>query len=286
MDTFRIKAVIAAKEAGSLKKAAEKLDYTPSAFSHIISGVESELGVKIFDKNYKGVTLTEQGAELYPYFCDFYDSYESLTEKAKTLSRTQGAVIKIGALASIAKCVLPDLIKKFNDIHPEVKTEIVVGDDFEKLLVSGAADLFFCDGKREGLAFLPLFSEGYVAVCAKNGPLSGKSVCREELLSLPLIITKEEAFADYLGKNAENVTTIDSMDYSAALSMAERGLGVTVVPEMEVRGSKKLRTARITPPLRRTIGASFRAVKNKNRTFNEFMAFLKDYFSAEEGKRV
>lgn len=286
MDTFRIKAVIAAKEAGSLKKAAEKLDYTPSAFSHIISGLEAELGVKIFYKSYKGVTLTEEGRELYPLFCEFYGSYENIREKAETLSHTGSAVIKIGALASIAKCVLPDLIKKFNAAYPNVKTEIVVGDDFEELLASGATDLFFCDGKREGLAFLPLFTEGYVAVCSREVPLTEKTIVKERLLSLPLIITKEESVAEYLGNAAKSVTTVDSMDYSAALSMAERGLGVTIVPEIEVRGLKRLRAAKINPPLRRTIGVSYRAAKTGNRVFAEFVSFLKDYFSTGKGKRI
>ena len=41
--------------------AAEAMGYTPSAFSHTVTAVETELGVKIFNRGFNGITLTEEG---------------------------------------------------------------------------------------------------------------------------------------------------------------------------------------------------------------------------------
>lgn len=281
MDVFKIRAAIAAKEAGSLKKAAENLDYTPSAFSHIITGLEEELGVKIFDKSFKGVTLTPAGEKLFPYFTALYDSYENLTEKAKVLSKS-GDYIKIGAISSVAKSVLPDLIKSFNEKKPDVKIKLVVGDDHRESLLKGSADLFFTDENDDNFEFAPLFTEKFLAAGSKELLRSKKNVTREELLSFPLILSKERKIVEYFGKLPDSATTVNSADYSAAISMAERGLGVTLVPEIAARGAYKLKTAKTVPELKRTVGATYKKNKKKNRTFGEFLAFLKEYFSEKK----
>lgn len=280
MDTFKIRAAIVAKEAGSLKKAAESLDYTPSAFSHIISNLESELGVKIFDKSFKGVVLTPAGEKLYPLFVQFYDSYESLVEKAKSLADSgDGDFIKIGAISSVAKSILPDLIKSFDKKKPNVKIKLVVGDDHRESLLKGTADLFFTDEEDDEFEFAPLFTENYLAVGVKELLPAKKTITRGELLSLPLVLSKERKTFEYFGKLPESATTVNSADYSAALSMAERGFGVTLVPEIAAQGVKKLRAMRVVPELKRTVGAVYRKNKKKSRTFGEFLAFLKEYFS-------
>ena len=61
MDTFKIKAVLAAVRLGSLSKAAAEFSYTPSAFSHMLAGFEAQLGVPILERCSTGVRLTEQG---------------------------------------------------------------------------------------------------------------------------------------------------------------------------------------------------------------------------------
>ena len=58
MDTVKIRAVLAAAKYGSLSKAAQEFSYTPSAFSHMLVTFEKELGVRIFERSSKGVTLS------------------------------------------------------------------------------------------------------------------------------------------------------------------------------------------------------------------------------------
>ena len=68
METFKIKAILAAAEYKSLSKAAEAYSYTPSAFSHMLSSFERELGVRILERSSTGVCFTEEGLRLYPHF--------------------------------------------------------------------------------------------------------------------------------------------------------------------------------------------------------------------------
>ena len=63
MDTFKIKAIVAAVQHQSLSRAAEEFSYTPSAFSHMTAAFEKELGIQIFRRHSRGVELTEEGKD-------------------------------------------------------------------------------------------------------------------------------------------------------------------------------------------------------------------------------
>ena len=65
MDIAKIKVVLLALEKKSFSKAAEELSYTPSALSHIADSLESELGVKILNRTFTGIELTENGKIIY-----------------------------------------------------------------------------------------------------------------------------------------------------------------------------------------------------------------------------
>ena len=88
MDTFKIKAMLAAVRLGSLSKAAEEFNYTPSAFSHILTSLESELGVSLFVRSSSGVKLTEAGERLLPVFYAMEECEEKLFLNSKRAFRT------------------------------------------------------------------------------------------------------------------------------------------------------------------------------------------------------
>ena len=54
-------------ETGSFSKAAEALNYTQSGISQMMAGLEEELGVQLFARVKRGVSLTDNGARLIPY---------------------------------------------------------------------------------------------------------------------------------------------------------------------------------------------------------------------------
>ena len=56
--------VIKTAECGSLTRAAHLLGYTQPSLGYIINNIEDELGVKLFYRDQRGVTLTEAGAPL------------------------------------------------------------------------------------------------------------------------------------------------------------------------------------------------------------------------------
>ena len=145
METFKIKAILCAVEHKSLSRAAELYSYTPSAFSHMLSSFEAELGVRIFDRSSKGVTLTEEGKKLYPIFIEIAESEKKLENTLCKMTDNAKKQLRIGTYSSISRGFLSGLIKGFNSEYPNIKLYISVMDNLDGWLEGDRADIIFAD---------------------------------------------------------------------------------------------------------------------------------------------
>ena len=69
-------------ETGSFSKAAEALNYTQSGISQMMAGLEEELGVQLFARINRGVTLTDNGTRLLPYIRELANQKTRLRQAA------------------------------------------------------------------------------------------------------------------------------------------------------------------------------------------------------------
>lgn len=277
METVKLKAIAKSAELGSLKKAAEAMGYTPSAFSHTVTAVESELGVKIFNRGFNGITLTEDGKALLPLIKEAVKSVDKLYSAAASLNEAGDNVVNIGVFNSIAKNILPEVVAAFKTRYPEYSVNILVGDDFLGDLSAGKIDLFFGEEAIKGsYDFIPIKLDPYIAVFPKNANVKGRRIKRENLYDYPSIITTDGAYSLYFDKPLKNATVVTTDDYTSVLSMVEKGLGYALIPEISLSGkSKKFLTLKLDPPLIRTLGAIYDKRSLKKTAAAKFAAFVK-----------
>ena len=82
MDFYRIECFLAAAETGSMTKAAEKMCVTQPSMSFQIRELERELQIPLFERDYRGIRLTEAGRILQTGFARILDSYRKLVDNA------------------------------------------------------------------------------------------------------------------------------------------------------------------------------------------------------------
>lgn len=123
----------AVAEYKSFSKAAENLYISQPAISHAIKELEEQLNTKLFNRNNKNVSLTEDGEKLLYYIKEAFDNIlmgeRVLTEKDDDLT----GIIRIGIYSHISLFMLPNLIHKFHDKYPNAKFNIYSTSNMEMI---------------------------------------------------------------------------------------------------------------------------------------------------------
>lgn len=284
MDTTKIKAVLAAAKYGSLSKAATEFSYTPSALSHLLASFERELGIRIFERSAKGVTLSVQGVELVPKFEEILAVEKEIFDTVAALNAETESEIRIAAYSSISRNFLSRFLKDFKKSHPEILLSVHVADNLAGWLEKGRADVIFADNivLPEG-ELIPIAADRYWVV-APEGLLGDKeSVTREELYELPHIFTDDEYLQTVLEKpRFRELVYFKSEDDQAVIQMVRAGVGVAVMPELVLRGNLRgISLLELQPAVTRTLGF---AVKKGTRSLavTEFVKYVKTMLQGKE----
>ena len=260
MSLKKYEAAEAAYRLGSLKKAAEELGYTQSGVSHMISGLEDELGITLLARKKGGVSLTQEGETIMPMIRDMLEKHRGIIQAAADLSR--GGVVKIGAFTSVAVNWLPGIIRLYRERHPEYRIHLMNGDynDVNLWLRDGEIDLgFIALPGPEGCRCVPLAEDPLSIILPLGHPLCSQDpvpieeVAKEPLISLLQTSAQDVHRAlDRAGVRPEiRYTTKD--DY-AIIAMVREGLGVSIMPELLLKGQMTgVAVRRLSPPAFRTI---------------------------------
>lgn len=276
-------AFIKAIETGSFTKAAEELGYTQSAISQMVHTLEKELGSTLILRSRKGITLTPDGKEFLPYIRNIYNSHRELAEKSKEAEGLRDGLIRIGSFSSVTCHWLPQLIKEFKQKYPSVRFEILQGNYSENInwIKEGVVDFGFVNSRiTPNLTVIPLQEDEMLMVLPENHPLTFQNCVSIEVLTKePYILLDEGITNDSLSILAESDFEPNIQyrvfDPYAIVSMVEKGLGISILPELLLTNSSyKIVAKKISPPIIRTIFLSYkdeRTLPTASRYFIDFI---------------
>lgn len=125
IDLRNIETFFWAAALGSLRAASEKLGTTQPAVSHRIASLESALGVRLFDREARGVKLTAKGQELLAYAERMMQARRDMMQAARDQT-TMSGTLRIGVAETIVQTWLPKLIEEVHSAYPSLILEIEV----------------------------------------------------------------------------------------------------------------------------------------------------------------
>lgn len=256
MDTLKIKTFLLIEKYKNFSKVAEEFSYTPSAISHIADSLEDELGVKLFNRNNKGVELTKEGYELYDKFSAVIDAENSLLKAAESMTRKKDYSLRIGAYSSVALNFLPAVLQSFKKAYPTVKTTITVDDYMQNWIETGKVDIILADQLVESNEWMPLMDDEYVVVVPKNEKFSKKEITVEELYKHTFIKPDEANLNSHLDYSRfKDVIEVKSIENNSLIHMVKENLGITILPELSINPLLQgVKTIKLNPKITRTIG--------------------------------
>ena len=286
MDTKKYEVFEKTVEMASLTRAAEELGMTQSGVSHILAALEEEWGLPLLRRSRVGARLTPEGERLMPCIREVLRAQERLDQTVAEMRGLAAGTVRIATFTSVAVHWLPGMLREFQAAYPKVDFRLFNGDyhDVDRWLSEGSADLGFITLPTDlRCECIPLAEDRLLAVLPPSHPLAEKAVCpvkevaREPFISL-LETSDDDArrALDAVGVRPEvRFTTKD--DY-AIIAMVSQGLGVSIMPELLLRGrSDDVAVRPLDPPASRTLALAVPAGAAAGPATRRFAAFAAEW---------
>src|SRR5271170_4814744 len=219
----------------SFKGAAEELFITPSAVSHQIKALEEQLGVSLFQRGVRTLTLSDAGANYLDHINDIFSKLESVTEQLQV--RYGRTIIRLNVPPFFANELLLPRLATFSQAREETDIRIETSFSAPKTHPPEAdLSIVVGCGPWEGLTVHELFAQTFIAACSPNFLLENPIDSYADLNGKTLLVHEErrDAWERWaLGLNIppikpNRLVRLDTM--SAVVRAAEQGIGVALVP--------------------------------------------------------
>ena len=238
--TAALAAFDAAARHQSFTKAAEELALTQSAVCRQIANLETFVGLKLFRRSRRGVTLTQAGAS---YSVAVAGRLEEMERDTLDLmaTRGEGGVLELAAVPTFATRWLLPRLKRFEaraprvivNIMPQSRPFLFEGTPFDAAIYAG-------DGHWPGTEAIALMPERLVPVCAPSliaphGALTPGQFRRYRLLQQTTRPYAWRAWFDIQGVRHDHDVAGPRYElFSMLIQAAVHGLGIALVPALLV----------------------------------------------------
>lgn len=287
MDKSTIPVFLTVAEECSFRKAAEKLGYTQAGISYIIHNLESELGLTLFLRGRKGVTLSPEGEALLPYIKQLDADNRALKQAVNELRGLEQGSLRVVAFYSVSINWLPGIIQKFKKDYPGINIEVISEEDnllVEKMVLTGEADCgFFLTDVKSEIETYKLKEEKILAVVSPDHELVPSGIFPVARLGeFPYIEMKFDTHTGIMNIFKKYGVTPNSAYHldndSAALAMASKGLGFCVYPELLTQNvAYDIRCLEFDEPQKRTISLGTRSTKTASKACLKFMEYVREW---------
>jgi DNA-binding transcriptional LysR family regulator len=210
----------------SFTSAAEEIGMTQSAVSQHVKSLESRLGVALFIRRARGLSLTDDGRKLLPQVASALDT---LAVAARTFETGPSQnLLTVATSVSVAQWIIAPRLAAFSALHPNIRLRFlstIWPDDFHT--VRADVEIPFGSAKQFGRGAVLLEPNDLVAL--KSPKLEGA------LHDLPLIeaVGTSGGWKSWQCDNSRILTPQIFVDsFGAALNMAAHGNGVALVSEV------------------------------------------------------
>ncbi|MYM65710.1 LysR family transcriptional regulator [Pseudoduganella sp. FT55W] len=246
METLsNLESFIRSAEAGSFSAAARRLGLTPTAISRNVAMLERNLGVRLFHRTTRKLSLTEAGEQLMANMGSSLDVLQAALSQVGNVNAGPSGLLKISTPTAFGLNYLMPMLPAMRERYPNLRVEWhlenrqvdIVAEGFDVTVGGGI-------GRGEGLVAVPLAPAHLVAV-ASPGYVEAQGMPRHpaELAALDGIVIRSSnqgRVRQWTMRNAKNQETVAELreslivnDAVGVIQAARLGLGVAllVVPD-------------------------------------------------------
>jgi DNA-binding transcriptional LysR family regulator len=272
----------------NFSRAADELSITQPGISQQIRALETELGVQLFDRVGRRVTLTPAGEVLLPHAYHLLAAVETARIEVRELSQLTRGTAGLGAPPTVSSHILPSRLTRFRRRYPglEVTLREAGTESLLRQIEDSQLDLAIVvsDNLPSMVESAPLLTEKYVLAVGLLHPLSKQSaVALADLAGEAFILfpegykLREVTLTACRRAGFEPKVALDGGAMQSALEFVAAGLGVALVPQLALEGAKSIRGLSIADQdLRRELGLVWRRDRHLSAAARALRSFLLD----------
>jgi DNA-binding transcriptional LysR family regulator len=243
MELRHLRYFVALAEELHFGRAALRLAITQPPLSFSIQSLEKELGVRLFERDNKRVSLTAAGKAYYIESQAILDRLQHANDTARSVASGNLGRLDIGFTGSMVYRDVPDIASCFLAQHPGIEVTLREQSSMEQIegLQHGRLDAGFVNTPHipDGLEGLALPDDAFVCCLPASHPLAGREqIALKELVGRPFIMfAREISPANYDNVIAicrqagfEPQTRYAARQWLTITALVANGLGVSLVP--------------------------------------------------------
>ena len=245
---------------GSVTRAAEQCHVAQPAISIAIQNLEQELGVQLFERRHKKISLTSTGLVFLRRVDDILDRLSDAALEMGDYRDQQRGIIRIGITPMLGAVLFPYILSKFREEHPML--ELIVIEDgalsIGALIEKGELDvgIVVVSNRSSQLEMLPIIkSEVYVCLALDNPLAQRERIAFQKLREEQFILFTSDTLSRkiILEECSEHRITpnivFSSNQITTILSLVERGVGISFLLEPLLRDNPKIASRPLAKPI-------------------------------------
>jgi DNA-binding transcriptional LysR family regulator len=221
MTLWQLKAFVTVAKEGSFTKAGKVLHITQPSVSSLITDLQKELGVKLFEKLGIRPHLTEAGAHLLRLAEGALAIIDKIPEEIEQVTGLKKGKLAVGGSGFAGATLLPIAVQAFKKSHPSIEVKLMIQPSvvLEEKLLSGELDfgLLGLMPKSRLLNVQRYGREEIVAVASPSHPLARRKTVPLRLLAQQAIVSDEKG--GHVREMVEKIFTKKGLPFAPALEI-------------------------------------------------------------------
>ena len=242
----------------SMTAAAESLNISQPSISKTLRVIEKNLNFKLFLRQGKKLIPTHEADDLFQHASVVHSQLKSFNAIANTYKTRSVDYINIGTTPSLAETIIPVILKKYNEVNPEVKFNLINLNSIDLIedRYKPDIDLTICfNSKNQPSSRSTVLKEGKHSLVSPITYNIADEVYINDIKHYPFVeITnllsfyEESSITNYLKNQSIIMNTIVKTDsYSSALSIVTDGMAVSILDDNSLKKAnlKKVKISKI-----------------------------------------
>lgn len=238
---------VAVAEQGTVSGAAQALSISQSSVTEAIKELEADLGVSLFDRHPRGLTITQKGHQFLRHATKILTDVSDARRSFALESESRGGRLQLGVTSLVAGYVLSDLLARYRRAYPGVEVAAIEdnGEYLEHLLIGGELDVavMVISNLRDRMALqaeIVEVSPYRLWLPIGHRLAAADSVGLGDLASEPLIMLTIDEVEENTGKLLTVLGTRPHVAFrtrsvEAVRSLVATGAGVALLPDLVYR---------------------------------------------------